>query len=523
MKFFSEKHKFSILALGCLLSVSSCTDYMQTLNQDEKLITDEDLVQDANEGGILLPLMMNRIVATTTAVQTQQNLQAESFAGYLETPTPFLNNENTTTYFMVDGWNNTAWNTSTTNIMDQWLQMWKKGYETKYPDLYAIALIIKVAGAHRLVDTFGPYPYTKYGTSAQVEFDSEEVAYTAFFTDLDKAITALKAAEAANPNADKTRFQKWDKSSLNGEYTSWIKLANTLKLRLAMRISKVKPDIAKTQAESAVAAASGGLLDIGFSVVAAGENPYYTMANAWSDTRLSATVETFLTGFNDPRLPVYALPATETGLVGKIKGIRAGSARPEKSRYQFYSLPNVTTSTPVKQVDVAESYFLRAEGALRGWNMGGTAQYFYEEGVKASFKANGLSGAEAYLTGTSTQIPYEDPKNPANNLPASTKITVKWNESDNFETKLERIITQKWIALYPEGTEAWSVFRRTGYPKLYPVAVTKNPDLPAGTFIKRLTYPSAVTNSGGDAVKAAVTAHLGGKDSAATPIWWDVD
>ncbi|WP_353718208.1 SusD/RagB family nutrient-binding outer membrane lipoprotein [Dyadobacter sp. 676] len=304
MKFFIEKYKYSVLALGCLLSVSSCTDYMQTLNQDEKLITDEQLVQDANEGGILLPLMMNRIVATTTAVQTQQNLQAESYAGYLETPTPFLNNENTTTYFMVDGWNNTAWNTSTQNVMDQWLQMWKKGYETKYPDLYAIALIIKVAAAHRLVDTFGPYPYTKYGTAAQVAFDSEEEAYTAFFAELDKAVTALKAAEAANPNADKTRFAKWDKSSLLGEYTNWIKLANTLRLRLAIRISKVKPDLAKTEGEKAVAAENGGLLtDIGFSVTPTTTNPYYTMANAWSDTRLSATVETFLTGFSDPRLP----------------------------------------------------------------------------------------------------------------------------------------------------------------------------------------------------------------------------
>ncbi|MEO6284163.1 MAG: SusD/RagB family nutrient-binding outer membrane lipoprotein [Dyadobacter sp.] len=525
MKFFLDKHKFSVLAMGCLLSVAtSCTDYMQTLNQDDKLITDEDLVQDANEGGILLPLMMNRIVATTTAVQTQQNLQAESFAGYLETPTPFLNNENTTTYFMVDGWNNTAWNTSTQNVMDQWLQMWKKGYETKYPDLYAIALIIKVTAAHRLVDTFGPYPYTKYGTSAQVTFDSEEEAYTAFFADLDKAVIALKAAEAANPNADKARFLKWDKSSLLGEYTSWIKLANTIKLRLAMRISKVKPALAKTEAEKAVDPANGGLLtDVGFSIVPTTTNPYYTMANAWSDTRMSAAVETFLKGFADPRLPVYAVAATDKAVAGQIKGIRAGSERPDKTRYQFYSLPNVSTTAPVKQVDVAESYFLKAEGALRGWNMGGTTQFFYEEGIKASFKANGASGVEGYLTGNTTQIPYIDPKNTANNSPAMTKITVKWNEADNFETKLERIITQKWIALYPEGTEAWSEFRRTGYPKLYPVAVTKNPDLPTGTFIKRLTYPSAVTNSGGDAVKAAVAAYLGGKDSAATPIWWDVE
>jgi hypothetical protein len=525
MKFFPNKYKFSVLAFGCLMTLAtSCTDYMQTLNQDEKLITDEDLVQDANEGGILLPLMMNRIVATTTAVQTQQNLQAESFAGYLETPTPFLNNENTTTYFMVDGWNNTAWNTSTQNVMDQWLQMWKKGYETKYPDLYAIAVIIKVAAAHRLVDTFGPYPYTKYGTAAQVEFDSEEAAYAAFFTDLDKAVIALKAAEAANPNADKTRFVKWDKSSLAGEYTNWIKLANTIRLRLAIRISKVKPAVAKTEAEKAVDPTNGGVLgDIGFSVTPTTTNPYYTMANAWSDTRLSASVETFLKGFADPRLPIYALAATDPAVRDQIKGIRAGSERPDKTRYQFYSLPNVGTTSPVKQVDVAESFFLRAEGALRGWNMGGTAQKFYEDGVRASFKANGVAGADEYLAGTSTQIAYVDPKNMANNAPALSKITAKWSETDNFETKLERIITQKWIALYPEGTEAWSEFRRTGYPKLYPVAVSKNPDLPKGTFIKRLTYPSAVTNASGDAVKAAIATHLGGKDSAATPIWWDID
>ncbi|TLU99451.1 SusD/RagB family nutrient-binding outer membrane lipoprotein [Dyadobacter luticola] len=521
----SGLNKFNWLVICGLLWISSaCTDYMQTLNQDGKLITDEDLVQDANEGGILLPLMMNRIVATTTAVQTQQNLQAESYAGYLETPTPFLNNENTTTYFMVDGWNNAAWNTSTQNIMDQWLQMWKKGYETKYPDLYAISLIIKVAGAHRLVDTFGPYPYTQYGTAAQVTFDSEEEAYDAFFADLDKAVGYLKAAEKANPNADKTRFAKWDKSSLSGEYTNWIKLANTLKLRLAIRISKVKPDLAKTEAEKAVDPASGGLLsDIGFSVTPTTTNPYYTMANAWSDTRLSASIETFLKGFADPRLPVYALAATDKDAAGQVKGIRAGSERPDKARYQYYSLPNVSTTTAVKQIDVAESYFLKAEGALRGWNMGGTAKDFYEAGVRASFKANNVSGADEYLEGNTTQIPYTDPKNTANNLPAMTQITAKWYEAEAFETKLEKIITQKWIALYPEGTEAWSEFRRTGYPKLYPVAISKNPDLPAGTFIRRLTYPSAVTNSSGEAVRAAVAAYLGGKDSAATPIWWDVD
>ena len=529
MKKNSLKYKvnFKLVGLSLLLSVAtSCTDYMENLNKDENLITDKLLEQDANEGGFLLPGMMNRIVSTTTSVQTQQNLQAESYAGYLESPTPFLNNENTMTYFMVDGWNNTAWNTSTSNVMDQWLQMWKKGYDKKYPDLYSIALILKVAAAHRLVDTFGPYPYTKYGTSAEVSFDSEEVAYDAFFMELEQAVTALKAAEAANPKADLTRFKKWDKSTLDGEYGNWIKLANTLRLRLAMRISKVNPTKAQTEAEKAVKTDQGGLLtDKSFSVIPAQTNPYYTMANAWSDTRLSASIETFLKGFGDPRLPLYALPATDPSVAGQIKGIRAGVEKPAKDRYLNFSLPNTLETSPVKQVDAAESYFLMAEGKLKGWDMNTalTVQQLYEEGIRTSFKLNGAAGVDTYLQSTSTQAAYVDPKNAANNAPPMTTISVKWEEGDSPERKLERIITQKWIALYPEGTEAWSEFRRTGYPKLYPVMVSKNPDLPQGTFIKRLTYPSAVTNSSSAAVTEAVNAYLNGKNSAASSIWWDVD
>jgi hypothetical protein len=100
--------------------------------------------------------------------------------------------------------------------------------------------------------------------------------------------------------------------------------------------------------------------------------------------------------------------------------------------------------------------------------MGGTAQSFYEKGIEASFKANGVSGAAEYLTGTTTQIPYVDPKNTANNAPAMTKITVKWNEADNFETKLERIITQKWIALYPGRNRGVVGVQKDGLPEIVP-------------------------------------------------------
>lgn len=509
-----------------LFTVSACTDKMEGLNKDKKLISDEDLQADANAGGYLLPAMMNSVVSTTTSYQTQQNLEADSYAGYMESPTPFLDNKNTMTYFMVGGWIDNAWNVPTHGVMDNWLLMYKQGYETKYPDLYAIALIIRVFAGERLVDTFGPYPYTDYGSSADAAFNTVEEAYMAFFSDLDKAIAALKAAEAADPDADQVRFKKWDKSSFAGEYTSWIKLANTLKLRCAMHLSLVKPDLAKKEAEQAVDPANGGVLTTeegSFNVQPTATNVYYTMSNAWSDCRLAAPIQTYLEGFNDPRLPVYALPAEDPALGGKIEGIRPGVAKPSKAVYQFFSMPNFTPTSTMKQLDVAESYFLRAEGALRGWDMGGTAESFYEEGVKASFEENGVSGADDYLQGTTTMTAYSDPKNPANNSQAISDVVVKWDDNATFEQKLEKIITQKWIAMYPEGTEAWVEFRRTGYPKLYPVKVSNNPDLPLGTFIKRLTYSPTVTNASQAAVDAAVAKDLNGKDSPAEPLWWDVN
>lgn len=517
----------TVLLLSCLLlcTVTSCTEKMDGLNQDKKLISDEDLQADANAGGYLLPTMMNNIVSTDVGnYQVQQNLEADSYAGYMESPTPFLDNKNTMTYFMVGGWINVAWNVPSHGVMDNWLLMHKQNYETKYPDLYAIALIIRVFAGERVVDTFGPYPYTDYGNSADAAFNTVEEAYTAFFAELDAAIAALKAAEAANPDADQIRFKKWDQSTFNGEYTSWIKLANTLKLRCAMHIALVKPDVAKKEAEEAVDPANGGVLTTAegsFDIIPT-SNPYYTMINAWSDCRLAAPIQTYLQGFNDPRLPVYALPAEDPALGGKIEGIRPGVAKPSKAVYQFFSEPNFTPTTPVKQLDVAESYFLRAEGALRGWNMGGTAAEFYAEGVKASFQENGVSGVDAYLQGTTKMAAYTDPKNPANNSPALTDEVVKWDDNASFEQKLEKIITQKWIAMYPEGTEAWVEFRRTGYPKLYPVAVSNNPDLPLGTFIKRLTYPPTVTNTSQATVDAAVAKDLNGKDSPAERLWWDV-
>ncbi|MES2875124.1 MAG: SusD/RagB family nutrient-binding outer membrane lipoprotein [Bacteroidota bacterium] len=528
MKRILIKNSVKLFSLGLLLSVaSSCTDKMEGMNESNlKNIAPDDLKMDANEGGFLLPAMIRSVNAPGTANQTQQNLLAESYANYLEAPSNFLGNVNTTTYVTRISWTG-AWNIPTNGIMNNWLQMKKNGFDTKYPDLYAIALILKVAGGHRIIDTYGTYPYVEYGLTAEPKWNSPKEAYVQMFKDLDVAVASLKASEMADPNADNIRFKKWDPSSFAGDYVKWIKLANTLRLRLAMRLSgTADAPMAKVEAEKAASSAAGGLMDDvtgHWSVTSAnGVNGHFTMTNAWSDTRISAAVVTYLEGLNDPRLPVYVLRATDPAVAGTYRGIRPGVDRPTKVVYENYSKYNIAEAAPMKQVDGAESFFLRSEGVLRGWNMGtGTAQSFYEAGIRTSLKLNGAAEA-GYLNSTSMQLAYVDPKRPNNQYdsPRLSDVTVKWDDAATFEQKLEKVILQKWIAMFPEGTEAWSEFRRTGYPKLYHIMAPANPLLPLGTFIKKVTVPLVQAAASQKAYDAAVAAHLGGKDDETVKLYW---
>lgn len=509
-----------------LILTYSCTKDMEGLNKDEKLITDKMLEADANEGGYTLPGMQLGILDVLEAwrYEMQQTLSADLYSGYTGLPAKFYDNRNNSTYAMVDSWNDQIWLVPSSKVLDPWVMMKKKGFDTKYPDLYAMAVIFKVFAGHRLVDTFGPIPYSLYGTAADVKFDSEEEAYNLFFEELRAAVASLKEIEQTDPQADQARYAKFDKSRYKGDYAIWIKVANTLRLRLAIRIAYVNPS--KAQAEAEAALNDGGVLEkdnVSFEMTTGTVHPIWTFTNDWGEARVNASIESFLKGYNDPRLPAYALPAADPALGNAIKGVRTGAAFTDKNYLPFSKL-NFASNPFVKLMDVSESYFLRAEGALRGWNMGGSAKEFYEEGVRASFAANKVSGVETYLEdNTSAPVAYVDPYNPANNATPLTSLKIKWDESAGFEEKLERIITQKWIAIYPEGQEAWSEFRRTGYPRLWPVVENySNGDVPSGKFIKRVKYPPAITNASQTAVAEAVSKYLDGADKISIPLWWEV-
>jgi hypothetical protein len=173
----------------------------------------------------------------------------------------------------------------------------------------------------------------------------------------------------------------------------------------------------------------------------------------------------------------------------------------------------------------AEVDFLLAEGALRGWTGFGSAQSWYNQGITTSFAQWGVSGASTYLSNTSAvPINYVDPFNSVNNANAAETITIAWNSGATNEQNLERIITQKWIAMFPEGQEAWTEQRRTGYPHLFGVVNNNSAGvIPTVPGVRRLAYTSAEYNTNGAAVAAAVTSTLGGKDNGGTRLWWDVN
>ena len=132
----------------------------------------------------------------------------------------------------------------------------------------------------------------------------------------------------------------------------------------------------------------------------------------------------------------------------------------------------------------------------------------------------GLSDYTARFSEFDAQLTF-DPKNPENSFSGSSDVTIAWDDAASNELKLEKIITQKWISLFPNGQEAWSEFRRTGYPRLIPVVVNYSGGLiDTEEFVRRTPFPSEEYNIHNEGVQTGVEL-LGGPDNGGTRVWWD--
>ncbi len=242
---------------------------------------------------------------------------------------------------------------------------------------------------------------------------------------------------------------------------------------------------------------------------------------------MNASIGSYMNGYKDPRLPVYFMPDTDPGHTTEFTGIHIGCVIPPKPFYSGFSKYNYvntfTQTAPEVIMCPSEAWFLKAEAAVRNWKGAGDAQTDYEQGITVSFQQYGVAAGNYITDAVSKPADYVDYLNAADNSPALSTVTIAWDPAASSELKLEKIITQKWLAMFPEGQEAWTEFRRTGYPKLFPVVTNSS----GGTIdtkiqVRRLAYPLSEGTLNPVGVAGGIKL-LGGPDNGGTRLWWDVD
>lgn len=529
-------YKIAGTLFALILVASSCTKDFNELNTNPAGVTDEEAMGDFALVATFLAQAQRAIIPENVGeYQLANNLTSDAYGGYFASQTPFVGNANNLTYSLVPSWYSSLWVDRYIRAMNPLyrVEMLSRGDEN-LQDIFAFAKILKVSAMHRTSDKVGPIIYGNYNLPDEKDrllYDSQEDAYRLFFKDLDTAVTILKTYKDQEVSA---AMLKSDLAYSSNNYDRWLRIANTLRLRLALRVVYRDPALAKSEGEKALLPENGGLLestDDNCYIRLSTDHPLNIISTTWSDTRMNANIESILGGYGDPRLEKMFLPATDAAVKGEFKGIRSGIRIDAKSRYDNFS-KLIAQPGQMPLMVASESWFLKAEAALRGWNHAGDAKTNYENGIDRSFERYGLSAqSSAYKGNASAQpTPYVDPKAVnagENDVKAGSKflstVTIKWEEGDDRQRKLERIITQKWIAMFPDGDEAWAEFRRSGYPVLFPVVVNySNNMIPTDPGIRRMPYPEREYNSNSEAVNQAVEL-LGGPDHGGTRLWWDVE
>ena len=263
------------------------------------------------------------------------------------------------------------------------------------------------------------------------------------------------------------------------------------------------------------------------------KNPIVTITN-WGEYRMSATMESHLKrGTNpaapvwDPRTPHFFSPANngdrdddpdsdpyEGMQNGQSKIFITADQNNPHSDVGPTFLPSNDPGTPIVVIRAAEAWLLRAEGALNGWNMGATTQEAYERGIQESLTEWGVADQfNAYLASGA-------PLSPQDGLPPVTTTPVAF--AGDEATQREQIATQKWLALYPDGWEAWAELRRTNFPAVYDRVNSENPDVGATEIMRKMQYVTGEFNNNRAAVEAAIQfPENGGQDNGSVRVWWD--
>lgn len=360
-----------------------------------------------------------------------------------------------------------------------------KGRATERPNVEAMGVVMRSWTFQIVTDLWGDIGYTEAlkgreaGSGNAIAYDPQEQVYKGLIAELAGAAGMLNATGLRMGNAD---------IIYRGDPEKWRRFANSLRLRLAMRMSLADATAGRAAFQAALAAgvftsnADNALLqyvDNGVDV-----HPIFASQRAAPTHGVSATIVDSLKSLGDPRLGIYANPNAGGNYRGEIPASQTDVSLDSISRIgTFFS----RAAAPSYLMTYAEVLFLQAEAAERGW-ISGDAAALYRAAITAHMQMLGVPAASIATYLAQPRVAYAG---------------------------LPSIGLQKWIALYGNGPEAWAEWRRTGYPNL-----RAGPDaLNDGRIPVRLPYPTIEQSLNGENL-AAAQARQGGA-TINNPVWWD--
>lgn len=374
----------------------------------------------------------------------------------------------------------------------------------------AISLVYKSWAYSILTDLYGDVPYSQANQAAEgilkPGFDTQKSIYISILSDLETANSLFDETKALTYAGDMLYNANALSGGRNAGILKWKKFANSLRLRLLLRISKRNGEINVDQQIAAILANPTANPVFTSNADEAifrypGTFPYYNpFFNArqvdWRDGNyFTKFFLDKLNGDNDPRRAVWSTPITANG-ASVYQGIDSGYpttveyAVGRNSSYTdaLKTLPQLGVMMPYAEVE-----FIKAELALKGFATGKTPKAHYDAGITASMAQWGATMPAGYLQQTG----------------------VAYNAAATTDKQLEQIMVQKYYAFFFVDYQAWFEKRRTGYPVL-----PRGAGIPAeNKFPSRIPYPTYLQSLNPEALAAAVTS-MGGDDSD-TKVWWE--
>ncbi|MBL0144805.1 MAG: SusD/RagB family nutrient-binding outer membrane lipoprotein [Chitinophagaceae bacterium] len=324
----------------------------------------------------------------------------------------------------------------------------------------AAVRILKAYIFSTITDRWGDVPYSEALNGVIPKYDTQESIYKDLLKELSEAAVQLDGGGAIKGDI-----------MYNGVTSSWKKLANTLRMRLALNLAKRYPAASEYAAQQFSAAYTAGGITTNadnFKLAYPGNafrNPYYETNLQLRDDGYSDRMYNLLSSFGDARNGVYgssAVPVPYGLSEGQINTWR--QANPGWAR-QFADAHRTETS-PLYVATAAETLLAAAEAADRGW-ISASPSALLQAGVNASFAQWNLAAPSAsYFSQTGVAI----------SNPVGTGANLK------------AIATQRYIAYYPDGIQGWNVWRATGFPVLTPTIAANCLSASHTTIPRRYTY-----------------------------------